>query len=58
MRARTLQAVQSEGHSGHGEITILLDGAEIMKRLQTALTKPATHIINLGSSWEAMARAG
>ncbi len=46
MRARTLQALQSEGHSGHGESTILSDGAEIMGRLPTALTKPATHIID------------
>ena len=46
MRARTLQAVQSEGHSGNGESTILSDGAEIMKRLPTALSKPATHIID------------
>ena len=31
MRARTLQALQFEGYSGHGEVTILSDGAEIMK---------------------------
>jgi hypothetical protein len=46
MRARTLQALQSEGYSGNGEITILSDGAEIMKRLPRALPKPTTHIID------------
>src|SRR5208337_475348 len=46
MRARTLQALQFEGYSGHAEITILSDGAEIMKRLPKALPKPTTHIID------------
>ena len=34
MRARTLQALQFEGYSGHGEVTILSDGAEIMSGCQ------------------------
>ena len=46
MRARTLQALQSEGYTGCGEITVLSDGAEIMKRLPRVLPKPATHIID------------
>jgi hypothetical protein len=46
MRARTLLALQSEGYSGHGVITVLSDGAEIMKRLPRALPKPVTHIID------------
>jgi hypothetical protein len=46
LRARTLQALQFEGFSGHGEVTILSDGAEIMKRLPRALPKPTTHIID------------
>ena len=46
MRARTLQALKFEGYSGHGEVTILSDGAEIMKRLPKALPKPTTHIID------------
>jgi hypothetical protein len=46
IRARTLQALQTEGYAGHGEITILSDGAEIMKRLPRALPKPTTHIID------------
>lgn len=46
MRARTLQALQFEGYCGHGEVTVLSDGAEIMKRLPKALPKPTTHIID------------
>jgi hypothetical protein len=46
MRARTLQALQFEGYSGHGEVTILSDGAKTMKRLPRALPKPKTHIID------------
>jgi hypothetical protein len=46
MRARKLQALQSEGYSERGEITILSDAVEIMKRLPRALPKPATHIID------------
>ena len=43
---RTLQALQREGYVGRGEITVLSDGAEIMKRLPKALPKPTTHIID------------
>ena len=46
VRARTLQALQFEGYSGHGEVTILSDGAEIMKRLPKSLPKPTAHIID------------
>ena len=46
MRTRTLQALQFEGYSGHGEVTVLSDGAEIMKRLPKALPTPTTHIID------------
>ena len=46
MRARTLQALECEGYTGHGEVTVLSDGAEIMKRLPKALPKPTTHIID------------
>jgi hypothetical protein len=46
MLGRTLRALQAEGYSGQGEITILSDGAEIMKRLPKALPKPITHIID------------
>jgi hypothetical protein len=46
VRVRTLRALQAEGYSGQGQITILSDGAEIMKRLPKALPKPITHIID------------
>ena len=32
LQSRTLQALQSEGYAGHGEVTVLSDGAEIMKK--------------------------
>ena len=46
LQSRTLQALQSEGYAGHGEVTVLSDGAEIMKRLPKALPQPTTHIID------------
>jgi hypothetical protein len=46
LQSRTLQALQSEGYAGHGEMTVLSDGAEIMKRLPKALPQPTTHIID------------
>ena len=42
----TLQALQSEGYAGRGEVTVLSDGAEIMKRLPKALPQPTAHIID------------
>jgi hypothetical protein len=46
LQSRTLQALQSEGYAGRGEVTVLSDGAEIMKRLPKALPQPTTHIID------------
>jgi hypothetical protein len=46
LRSRTLQALRHEGYVGRGEVTVLSDGAEIMKRLPRALPKPAAHIID------------
>lgn len=46
LRSRSLQALQREGYVGRGEITVLTDGAEIMKRLPKALPKPTVHIID------------
>jgi hypothetical protein len=46
LQSRTLQALQSEGYAGRGELTVLSDGAEIMKRLPKALPQPTTHIID------------
>ena len=39
MRARTLQALQFEGYSGHGEVTILSDGAEIHEAVAKGAAK-------------------
>ena len=46
LRSRALQALQHEGYVGRGELTVISDGAEIMKRLPKALPKPTTHIID------------
>jgi hypothetical protein len=46
LRLRTLQALQSEGYAGRGEITVLSDGAEIMKRLPRHLPRPTKHIVD------------
>ena len=46
LQSRTLQALQSEGYAGRGEVTVLSDGAEIMKRLPKALPQPTAHIID------------
>jgi hypothetical protein len=43
LQSRTLQALQSEGYGGHGEVTVLSDGAEIMK-IQP-LQQIADHIV-------------
>jgi hypothetical protein len=46
LRLRTLQALQSEGYGGRGEIAVLSDGAEIMKRLPRHLPRPTKHIVD------------
>ena len=46
LQSRTLQALQTEGYAGRGEVTVLSDGAEIMKRLPKALPQPTAHIID------------
>ncbi len=46
LRLRTLQALQREGYTGRGEITVLSDGAEIMKRLPRGSPHPTKHIVD------------
>ena len=46
MRSRTLQALQHEIYAGRGEVTVLSDGAEILKRLPRSMPQPTTHIID------------
>lgn len=46
IRDRTLHALRREGYCGFGDVTVLSDGAEILKRLPRAMPKPTTHIID------------
>jgi hypothetical protein len=46
LRSRAPQALQQEGFVGRGEVTVISDGTEIMKRLPKALPKPTAHIID------------
>ena len=46
LRDRALRALHDEGYVGRGDITVLSDGAEFLKRLPRALPQPATHIID------------
>lgn len=43
---RALHALQQEGYCGFGAVTVISDGAEILKRLPRAMPKPTTHIID------------
>ncbi|MGX5851979.1 hypothetical protein ACWGTO_34045, partial [Mesorhizobium sp. PL10] len=40
-----IQRVTS-GYRGFGDVTVISDGAEILKRLPRAMPKPTTHIID------------
>lgn len=46
IRDRTLHALRQEGYRGFGDVTVISDGAEILKRLPRAMPKPTTHIID------------
>ena len=46
LRLRTLQALQAEGYTGRGEITVLSDAVEIMKLLPRGLLRPRRHIVD------------
>ena len=46
IRDRALHALQREGYSGFGDVTVISDGAEILKRLPRAMPKPTTHMID------------
>ncbi|MGX5845409.1 hypothetical protein ACWGTI_32895, partial [Mesorhizobium sp. ArgA1] len=43
---RTLHALEEVGYRGFGDVTVISDGAEILKRLPRAMPKPTTHIID------------
>lgn len=46
LRDRALHALHREGYSGFGDVTVISDGAEILKRLPRAMPKPTGHIID------------
>jgi hypothetical protein len=46
IRDRTLHALQEVGYRDFGDVTVISDGAEILKRLPRAMPKPTTHIID------------
>lgn len=46
IRDRTLHALEEAGYRDFGDVTVISDGAEILKRLPRAMPKPTTHIID------------
>ncbi len=46
IRDRALHALEGVGYRGFGDVTVISDGAEILKRLPRAMPKPTTHIID------------
>jgi hypothetical protein len=46
IRDRALHALEEVGYRGVGDVTVISDGAEILKRLPRAMPKPTTHIID------------
>ncbi|WP_179298290.1 hypothetical protein [Mesorhizobium carmichaelinearum] len=46
IRDRALHALQQEGYCGFGNVTVISDGAEILKRLPPAMPRPTGHIID------------
>jgi hypothetical protein len=46
MRAEGLLALKRLGYEGKGDITVISDGEDCLKRLKSALLQPATHILD------------
>ena len=46
LRDRALQALGQEGYRGLGDVAVIADGAEILKRLPRVMPKPTAHIID------------
>ena len=46
MRAEGLLALKRLGYEGKGEITVISDGEDCLKRLKSALPQPAMHILD------------
>jgi hypothetical protein len=45
-RAEGLLALKRLGYEGKGDITVISDGKDCLKRLKSALPQPATHILD------------
>jgi hypothetical protein len=43
---RAIHALEGAGYRGFGDVTVISDGAEILKRVPEAMPKPITHIID------------
>jgi len=46
LRGRALHALRQEGYCGFGDVAVISDGAEILKRLPRAMPRPTAHIID------------
>jgi hypothetical protein len=46
MRAEGLLALKRLGYEGKGDITVISDGEDCLKRLKSALPQPTTHILD------------
>ena len=46
LRDRALHTLEQEGYRGFGDIAVISDGAEILKRLPRSMPKPTAHIID------------
>lgn len=46
MRAEGLLALKRLGYEGKGDITVISDGEECLKRLKSVLPQPAKHILD------------
>ena len=46
IRDRALHALREVGYRGFGDVTVISDGAEILKRLPRSMPKPTAHIID------------
>ncbi|MFH1345378.1 MAG: ISKra4 family transposase, partial [Pseudomonadota bacterium] len=46
IRDRALHALEGVGYRGFGDVTVISDGAEVLKRVPRAMPKPTTHIID------------
>ena len=46
LRDRALHGLGKEGYRGFGDITVISDGAEILRQLPRAMPKPTIHIID------------